>query len=231
MTFPSNELEQVLLAASRNETGVDSFLDQLLASAVFVPSSTGPDGGRALDITSLDNRAYVTVFTSPDQAKSASADGELAEVAASDLLEMIPEHVGFAVNPGGDLGLPVYAETLRQAAHGSTRLTAGTRIRIGHPADEPTAFLEALGTAFRQLAPVRSARRAWAAVDDQPPGLVIGVDVDPDSPDTRGAVVDAIGRTARSHGTPFTVDAVFTNDRDSFTEWMHSEASPFYTDH
>lgn len=231
MTFPSNELEQVLLAASRNETGIDSFLDQLLASAVFVPSNVAPDGGRALDITSIDNRAYVTVFTSPDQADSASATGELAEVPASSLLEMIPEHVGFAVNPGGDLGLPVYAETLRQAAHGSTRLTAGTRIRIGHPAEEPTAFLEAVAAEFRQLGPVRSARRAWAAVDDQAPGLVIGVDVDPDSPDTRASVVDAIGRTARSLGTPFTVDAVFTNDRDSFTEWMQSETRPFYTDH
>lgn len=226
MTFPSNDLEQVLLAVSRNETGIASFLDRLLVSNVFVPSTPTTDGGASLDVRSIDNRAYVSVFTSSEQA--ASASGSSTEVPAATLLSTIPDHVGFAVNPGGDLGLPVYAETLRQAATGSTRLTAGTRIRIGHPAEEPTEFLEALVSKFREMLPVRSAHRAWASVDDQAPGLVVGIDLDPDSPDTRASVVDAIGRTARSLETPFTVDAVFMNDRDTFTSWMQDETAPFY---
>lgn len=228
MPFPTNDLEQVLLAASRNETGIASFLDRLLVSDLVVPTVPAADGGRSLDILSIDNRAYVTVFTSTDQASAASADGALDTVPARTLLAAVPDHVGFAVNPGGDLGLPVHAETLRQAANGSTRLTAGTRIRIGHPAEEPTAFLEALASELSRIPSVRSARRAWAAVGDQDPGLVIGVDLDPDSPDTRMVTVETIGQTVREQETGFTVDAVFTNDPDEFTAWMHEEAEPFY---
>lgn len=228
MTFPTNDLEQVLLAASRNETGIASFLDRLLDSDLVVPTVATPDGGRSLDVLSIDNRAYVTVFTSADQASAASAAGELDTVPARTLLGAVPDHVGFAVNPGGDLGLPVHAETLRQAAEGSTRLTAGTRIRIGHPAAEPTVFLEALASELRRVPSVRAARRAWAAVGEQEPGLVIGIDLDPDSPDTRRAAVETIGQAARDNETDFTVDAVFTNDRDEFTTWMQDEAEPFY---
>lgn len=228
MTFPANELEQVLLAASRNETGMTSFLERLVSADVLVPSTRAADGSASLDIISLDNRAYVTVFTSPDQAAVAGNTNELAALAASTLIGSIPEHVGFAVNPGGDLGLPVYAETLRQLTTGSTRLTAGTRIAIGHPADEPSEFLEGLAAGFAHLPTIRAARRCWAAVGDAEPGLVLGIDIDPDSPDTRAAAVDLIGSASREFDTPFTVDAVFTNDRDTFTSWMHDNAEPFY---
>jgi hypothetical protein len=133
------------------------------------------------------------------------------------------------VNPGGSLGLPVPAAELRRLVDGRGTIPAGSTVRVGAPADEPEAFLEAATHELAQLPAVRFARRCWAAVDDNEPGLVLGVDVDPDSDDVRSSVLAAVRRAATTSAYPASVDVVFANDRDALTQWMHENAPPFHS--
>ncbi len=228
MTFPSNTLEAVLQSAAAGATGMHAFLESLANSTVFVATSQRDDGGMMLPTMTIDNRAYVRVYTSEEQAQSGGEPDTIERVPAQALIRTLPRHLGFAVNPGGDLGLPIFAETLQQLVSDEVTISTGSRILIGDPAEEPASLLAALATAFAALPAVRSARRCWAAVNDEPPGLVIGVDVDPDLPDTRQRVRSAVRACVAREHPASTVDLVFTSDRDDFTVWMQQHAEAFY---
>jgi hypothetical protein len=228
MTFPSNDTERVLAAAAEGRTGMQSFLRTLVDGEVFLSKSAFSDAGLTLATTTIDSRAYIRVYTSDEQALAGGEEGSV-EVAARGLIRSMPSHVGFALNVGGDLGLPVFAETLQQSVNGSSTLSTGSRIRIGDPVEEPNDLLQALSDAYAGLPAIRAARRCWAAVNDEQPGLVVGIDLDPDTPDTRSIVQQATSSTVSTLAPSFVVDLVFTTDRDEFTNWMIDNSPPFHT--
>jgi hypothetical protein len=140
----------------------------------------------------------------------------------------LPESVGLAVNPGGSVGLPLPAGTLRQSLGLPGRIEAGTRLRIGEPAEEPEELLATIARGLASVSAVRSARRCWAAVGESRPGLVVGLDIDPDNHQTRTAALESIRSVADTSPGDFPVDVVFENDRDELTTWMTAHVEPFY---
>ncbi len=226
MTFPANELEVSLQDAFDQRTPVEVFVARLLDDVVWVPLAQQPDGTQTMPTVTMDQQALLPVFTSEEQLHAGAPDAPRVRPPVRELLDMLPAHVGFAVNVGGDVGLPIHAATLRQADQGRTTLPAGTRIRIGEPADEPVDALERLAAALTAVAAVREARRCWAQVGEDSPGLVIGLDLDPDHPQTRQLALDAVRDVATVSASR--IDVVFSADRNQFTDWMNANAAPFY---
>ena len=111
---------------------------------------------------------------------------------------------------------------------GRRDLAAGTVVHIGEPAIEPIELLEAIAAATDLLPAVRSLSRCWAQSGQQPPGLIVGVDLDPDDHDGRAAVVDAVSNAVTAGHPDFTVDVVFASDGGTFARWMSENVPPFH---
>lgn len=228
MNFPRNQVETVLLAASRQETGVESFLEVLFAARAWFPVTVDERGAGSLQVLTIDTVAYAPVFTSPEEAALGMPDARLVESPVRDFAATLPQHLGLAVNPGGTLGLPIFPDTVQRRLGRDTVISVGTTIRLGEPAEEPEELLAAIRSRLAAVPAVRDARRCWAQVGDAAPGLVVGLDVDPDIPETRSAALAAVGAAAESVPAGFPVNAVFANDGDDFTTWMHAHVEPFF---
>ena len=107
-------------------------------------------------------------------------------------------------------------------------LPAGTTVLIGEPATEPVELLAAIAQATDLLPAVRSLSRCWAQSGQQPPGLVLGVEIEPDNQEVRAAVVDAVTAADGSRHPGFTVDVVFMADGGTLTSWMQDNVKPFH---
>lgn len=228
MTFPCNDLEVSLQQAYTEQIPVDEFVRALLAARVWVPLTPSADGSASMPTVTIDDQALLPVFTSEEQLLLGAPDCERVTPPVAELLTQLPAHVGLAVNVGGDVGLPIFAAGLAQARGGVATLSAGTRVRVGEPADEPTDLLAGLGAALAAVPAVREARRCWAQVGESRPGLVLGLDVDPDNPQSRSSALAAVREAVGTASSDFPVDVVFGSDRDSFTTWMSANAEPFY---
>ena len=229
MTFPENDLERGLADAAAGRRSVADWLDELVSVPVWVPMQQAIGGGGSFPVLTIDGQTYLAVFTSESQLAASGRSGGSVHVSLTELVPTLPAHLGVAVNPGGELGLPISASDLRRTVSGEGRIAAGSTVRVGHPAEEPTTMLEAAAAELRTVASVRAVRRCWAAVGENRPGLVLGVDIDPDVPEQRRQVVAAVGRAARAVGYRDSVDVVFANDRDALTEWMQQHAKAFLT--
>ena len=84
----------------------------------------------------------------------------------------------------------------------------------------------ALQRAFDQQVPVATFVAALLQDVVCAPGLVIGLDLDPDQPATRELALRAVRDVAAEGGAP--IDVVLSADRDSFTRWMSANAAPFH---
>ena len=227
-TFPSNPLETALRDAAEGRLQVGEWLESLLPSQVWAPVTAAEGGSGTFPVLSVEGGSYVAVFTSAEELTRVQPQAAYVVAPFRELVQHLPAHVGVAVNPGGSLGLPLPAAELRRLIDGRGSIPAGSTVRVGEPADEPEAFLDAAAHELARLPAVRSARRCWAAVDDNEPGLVLGVDVDPDSQEVRSSVLAAVRRAASTSAYPASVDVVFANDRDALTEWMQQHTSPFH---
>jgi hypothetical protein len=226
--FPENELEKGLEDASQGHLDVDAWVQELVRSRVWVPLQGVEGASGSFPVLSIDGGSYVPVFTSEGQINAAAGAGQRVNPPVAELVASLPESVGLAVNPGGTVGLPLPAAVLRQALGMSSTISAGTTVRIGEPAEEPTQLLEAVADTLAEVEAVRAARRCWAAVGESRPGLVLGLDVDPDNEGVRAAALEAVRRAVGAGTADFPVDVVFDNDRDEFTSWMASNADPFF---
>lgn len=105
---------------------------------------------------------------------------------------------------------------------------AGSRVYLGEPAVEPGELLDAIEAALSAVPAVRGARRVWVMIDDGQPGLVIGIDVEPDDANSRS---DAMAAVAGAHpATPvgFPLGVVFAPDGGELVAWMAENAVPFF---
>lgn len=226
--FPVNDLERELLAASEGRLPVSEWVARLATARVWVPLRESAAGSGTFPVLSIDGSSYVPVFTSEGQIDAAAPANARVCPPVAELVRSLPESVGLAVNPGRQVGLPVSAAAVREALGMGRTVPAGTRLRIGEPAEEPVQLLADLAAAFAGMPAVREARRAWAAVGENSPGLVLGLDIDPDNDDVRRAVLDGTRSVVDRRPVTFTVDVVFSNDRTAMTEWMQSNVTPFY---
>lgn len=169
---PENELEEAMLAASRGQRDQASFLAALGGAELLLPKAQGVDTGSLpgpsetleLPLFERDGRHYVPAFTSLRQLRLAlpGGGGYYALPARALAESWAPEH-WLAINPGGELGLPL---SPREVAALSSRpgvepvpLGLGTKVVLGDPAQEPTLLLQALSELARRHPQVEAAYR------------------------------------------------------------------------
>ncbi|GII22655.1 enhanced serine sensitivity protein SseB [Planosporangium mesophilum] len=231
MAFPANELESALAALGSGMGSPDQLLRALADNELWVPLPGGTgDGGEAqLPVMMLDGQPYVAVYTSAEQYARGAGQQVHMVVGGCALAGMLDERLGLAVNPGGEVGLPVRPDGVRTMRGGRTTVRAGQPVRLGAPAEEPRALLAALASAFERVPAVVEARRALAQMGDQPPGLLIGIRADQRVAGWRQAALAAVDAAASAEPMPLTVDTAFLDDpTDPITAWMLGNTEPFY---
>jgi type III secretion system (T3SS) SseB-like protein len=226
--FPRNPLESRLLDASAGRIEVEEWLQDFLSASVWVPLTATEGTTGTFPVLTIDGGSYVPAFTSVEELDGAFPEGERVCPPVRELVAVLPEPVGLAVNPGGTVGLPVAGAVLRQALGIPTHVTEGTTFRVGDPVEEPVQLLGEVARALRPMGAVRAARRAWAVIGDGSPGLVLGLDIDPDNDEVRQGALDAVRRVVGAEPAGYPVDVVFDNDRGPLVEWMHDHAEPFH---
>jgi len=113
MTFPSNELEQLLLDASEDRIDMATFLRELVTSPAWVPISGGTDEDPEIRTVRIEDKPYVRVFTSQEQASAVLPGKELINPSLAIVLRELPADWGVVVNPNAALGFTVGAQTIR----------------------------------------------------------------------------------------------------------------------
>ncbi|MBY8888416.1 enhanced serine sensitivity protein SseB [Streptomyces sp. PTM05] len=227
--WPSNELEEVLTAALGEPGATPRVVEVLGRSAVWVPLPQGtPDAG--LPTFVMDGGLFVPVFSSEEQLRRAAPGMAFGVLPGREFARGLPPRVGIAVNPGGAVGIPLPAAAIGDLCRDSTG--AGARVRLWEPApsDEPVDFLAAAAGEFAVTPVVLSARRALGAVEDQPPTLFVGVELDRWQEEDRAAAMDAIGRALGAAPLPWPVNLLLLDvAQDPLGDWIHERVPPFFT--
>lgn len=146
-----------------------------------------------------------------------------------EFVSYLPGNMGIAINPGGDLGLPLEPDAVQMLSGKPLTVDAGTSVYLGDPAVEPAQLLAKVADALRDLPGVKAARRCWAVVGSQPPGLVLSVDLTQDTDALREQVAKAVAEAGEKAPPGFSVDVVFDADGSEFTNWMLANTTPFFT--
>jgi hypothetical protein len=229
MAFPSNALESALAGLRAGTGSPDGLLQALAENELWVPLPAGaPEGDQSAQLPIMvldDGQPYVAVYSSAEQFGRGAGDQAHMVLRGRELAAMMAESLGVAVNAGAEAGLPVRAEGVAALRGGRRTAPAGQRVRLGHPAEEPSALLEALRSEFAREGTVGEARRGLAQIGDAAPGLVIGVGC---AAGARHAVLAAVSRAAQAAPAGLAVDTVFLDDGDAISRWLLTNAEPFY---
>ncbi|WP_225846393.1 enhanced serine sensitivity protein SseB [Streptomyces sp. HPF1205] len=235
--WPANELEEVLGASLGNPGATPRLLEVLRRSRVWVPlpNGGGPDA-RDLDLPTVElgGAPYVPVFSSEQQFRQA-ADGMSCTVApVHEFARGLPPMVGIAVNPGGAVGIPLPPAAVAELCRPDRGrdMPSGARVRLWEPGheEEPVDFLAAAAGEFAVTPVVLSARRAVAVVEDEPPALFVGVELDRWQEEDRTAALDALGRALGAAAPPWPVHLILLDvAQDPVGDWMLEAVRPFFT--
>ncbi|MFI2027520.1 enhanced serine sensitivity protein SseB [Streptomyces buecherae] len=244
--FPCNELEEVLAASlalgpdGQQQAGAGARVVEVLGRSLIwvpLPRGGGPDSTE-LDLATieLDGAAFTPVFSSEAQFH-ALVGGQMSFTVAPavEFARGLPPQVGIVVNPGGAVGVPLptpaVAELCRAGRTPLEGAASGGRVLLYEPdwQDEPVDFLAAAGIEFTATPGVRTARRALASVEGQPPALFVGVEVDRPDPRARALVLDALGRALGAVPVAWPVQLVLLDiAQDPVADWMLGRVRPFF---
>jgi len=228
--FPVNELEEGLVAAAEGRRTVESWLEDFAQAMVWVPlEQSEADASGTMQTITLDAKPYVPVFTSRQQLESTLGAAPMVNPPMNDFVNYLPAGVGVAINPGGDLGMPLEASAVQMLQGQPRTVKADTSVMLGDPAIEPVDFLARLSDLLKDIQGVKAARRCWAAVGSQPPGLVLSVDLVLADDHQRQEVMKAVAKAVEIQTLDYSVDVVFDADASEFTGWMLAHTSPFFT--
>jgi SseB protein C-terminal domain/SseB protein N-terminal domain len=225
MAFPDNQLEAVLADLRAGTGSADQLLRALADNELWVPLPGGASNGQAqLPVMVLDGAPYVAVYTSQSQYARGAGEQTHMVLRGRELAGMMAEDLGLAVNPGGEVGLPVRPEGVRSMREGRRTVRAGERLRLGEPAEEPYPLLAELRARLQSVPAVSTARRALAQAGDEPPVLLIGIEAS-----ARAEALAAVKAAVAAQPVPLAVDTVFLDDpADPVAAWMLDNTDPFY---
>lgn len=240
--WPGNELEEALAASLEVPGAGARLLEVLKRSSVWVPlPEGGGPGSRDLDLPTveLNGGVYVPVFSSEQQFLQVVGSHMSFTVApAREFARGLPPQVGIAVNPEGTVGMPLPPEAVAelcantQGEQAQWGVARGARVRLFEPdwQEEPVDFLAAAAGEFSVLPWMRTARRALASSEGDPPSLFVGVELDQLDPEIRQAAHDALARALGRAEIKWPVQLVLMDAaQDPVVDWMRHCVRPFYT--
>jgi hypothetical protein len=206
---PENALEETLLRTY--ETGDFELLLRTLAIAdVYLPAEDGPDKEERLTahegdelplpvLESDDGTRLVPVFSSLAQLARIRPGGGYRRLTGHALASIMPTDLGLALNPGGQLGLPIPPEQVSRITTLPPPDGGESEFLLGEPREEPTRLLETIGRFAEGRSDIRVAYRALLVRrPGAEPEHVIGLELDADA-DAKD-VVDAAADAARGAG-------------------------------
>lgn len=245
--FPANVLEQALQESVGTSEATPRLVDTLAGAQVWVPL---PNGGSpqhpALDLPTieLEGASYVPVFSSEGQFRAVAGDMPHTVAPVPEFARGLPPEVGIAVNPEGEVGIPLPPSLVAELCHGPQAEQAavadpsaaaeprmGGRVQLWEPepVTEPVDFLGAIAAEFQALPVVLSARRALASVENADPSLFIGLELDSWQPTDREEAMNALGRALGAVPAPWPVNMVLLDvAQDPVGDWMLEQVQPFY---
>ncbi|MGC1210937.1 MAG: enhanced serine sensitivity protein SseB C-terminal domain-containing protein [Micromonospora sp.] len=231
MPFPANEVEVALSRLRAGEGTADELLAALADGDLWLPLPAGTpvDDEIQLPIVAMDGQPLVVVYTSAEQYARGAGDGTHAVLRGRDLAERLPAELGLAVNPGGEYGLPIRPVGVRAMSGGAHTLRAGQQVRLGVPDDEPEELLAAVADRLRAVPAVASARRALMQVGDEPPGLLIGLAIDPALDQERERALAAVRAAVAAVPVGYEVDTIILDDPAAPLQgWLLANTPPCY---
>ncbi|MDI2129375.1 enhanced serine sensitivity protein SseB C-terminal domain-containing protein [Yinghuangia seranimata] len=234
MAFPANYVEQCLVAAMQDASRTGELIDALAEAEVWVPLPAG--GGPAdteltLPTTEIGGMPYVPVFSSEEQFRRVAGPMPCTVAPVREFARGLPPHVGLAVNPGGEVGIPIPPEGVLELARmpGAGRMGARVTLAEPSPAEEPYVLLAAAAEEFAVTPVVLTARRALGVVENDAPCLFIGIELDRWQEEDRRAAVGALERAVGRTGAPWPVSLVLIDlAQDPIGDWMLDSVRPFY---
>ncbi len=229
MSFPCNAVEQALVAALGEPARLDALLAALGDGQVWVPVPGGISDPNAatLPTTEIAGGRYVPVFSSEEQLRKAAADMPFVVLETRVFARSLPPEVGIAVNPDGDIGIPLPPSYVLRLAQAEPAV--GARVRLAEPEVEPFDFLAAAVAEFRALPIVLTARRAIAWIEAEQPSLFVGLELDRWTDDDRREALLALERAITAAPAPMPVNMVLLDvAQDPVGYWMLDHVEPFY---
>lgn len=212
MFEPENDIERLLMRASADPSERPGCARALMDAEIFVvlvsdkPIVPGPDGkitiapGTNLTLPNAmrGEEALIPFFTTPSRAHTWFKDDHIiAPDRTRTLFERYPD-APFLLNPGSDYGKEFTPEEVTrllagQFSDGPRTIVTDTpeQVLLGHPAEIPTALIEALG---RELGAVRTVQGAWLMLAMLPGNFEQSWMLGVDHSGPWQVVQDAIGR-------------------------------------
>lgn len=234
MAFPANHVEQCLAAALHDPARTGELLAVLADAEVWVPLPAGgspQDTELTLPTTEIDGMPYVPVFSSEEQLRRAAGLMPFTVAPVREFARGLPPHVGMAVNPGGEVGIPIPPQGVLELSRPQGAGSMGARVTLAEPepAEEPYVFLAAAAEEFAVTPVVLTARRALGVVESDAPCLFVGVELDRWQEEDRRATVAALERAVARAGSPWPVNLVLVDlAQDPIGDWMLDAVRPFY---
>lgn len=238
-----NELEHLMLRARTGDIPMQAFLQALTGSEVFVglpeDADLPPGPGEALPLAVArggDGLLYAPAFTSRSRAERFSAGRGTAGATVGNLAISWPEDVSLVLNPGEPTELVLPGDAVRDLAaderpRGPSVVPAGTTMKVGDPATEPDAVLEAAAAAAARHPEIEAAYRAQIHIErpGEEPHLAIGLLLDRQVHDLE-QVHDDIARAATAAGARGVSVLAVTRkvSGNGVADYMVQQTTPFY---
>ena len=215
MFEPENDIERLLIRASREPAERSGFARALIDAQIFVvlvsdgaPLVPGPDGnaiipeGSRLTLPSAmrGEQRLIPFFTAPSRARTwFNGEHIVAPGPTRELFGRYPD-LPFVLNPGSDYGKDFTPGEIKRLLAGqfddgpqSITITAPEQVLLAHPKEVPTALIEAL---TREFSEVKSIRGAWLMLamraGESEQSWMLGVDHAGSWDDVRAAINRAV---------------------------------------
>ncbi|MQA94829.1 MAG: hypothetical protein GEV11_09325 [Streptosporangiales bacterium] len=109
--FPANPAERALQSAIADHSATDALLAALAEARLWIPLPDGAeDDGISLPTLEYDATTFVPAYTSMGQLEHSAPNLSCAVVRGFELVRLLPDEFGLALNPGGEGSVPVYPE-------------------------------------------------------------------------------------------------------------------------
>ncbi|MCF2528645.1 enhanced serine sensitivity protein SseB C-terminal domain-containing protein [Yinghuangia soli] len=234
MPFPANHVERCLVAAMQDPARTGELIDALADAEIWVPLPEGggpQDDELTLPTTEIGGLPYVPVFSSEEQFRRIAGPMAFTVAPVREFARGLPPHIGIAVNPGGEVGIPIPPQGVLEVARVPGAGSMGARVTLAEPtpAEEPYVLLAAAAEEFARTPVVLTARRGLGVVESDAPCLFIGLELDRWQEEDRRDAIGALERAVGRAGSPWPVSLVLIDlAQDPVADWMLASVQPFY---